>query len=69
MGGNNMYKIIIDGADDEVTFTNFNVAVYFCGMEFGYEGDAWDEVKRSGDLYMLEDFLNSDGIFAEVVEF
>lgn len=63
-----MYKIIIEGTDDEVTFTHFNVAVFFCEQEFGYEGLAWYEMKKSGDLYMLESFLNDDGVFAEVVE-
>jgi hypothetical protein len=64
-----MYKIIIDGSDTEVTITEMSVATYFCELEYGYEGEAWEEVKRSNDLYMLEDFLNSDGVFAEVIEF
>jgi hypothetical protein len=63
-----MYKIIIDGADTEVTIVAFDMAIFFCEQEYGYEGEAWEEVKRSGDLYMIEDFLNSDGVFAEVTE-
>jgi hypothetical protein len=63
-----MYKIIIDGADTEVTIAAFDMAIFFCEQEYGYEGEAWELVKRTNNFYELESFLNDDGIFAEVVK-
>jgi hypothetical protein len=63
-----MYKIIIDGSDTEVAITAFDMAIFFCEQEYGYEGEVWELVKRTNDFYELESFLNDDGIFAEVVK-
>jgi hypothetical protein len=63
-----MYKIIIDGADTEVTIAAFEMAIFFCEQEYGYEGEAWELIKKSNDFHELADFLTGDGIYAEVVK-
>ena len=51
----------------EFDFTNFNKAVVTLEEEYGYEGLAWDMIVASDDLEILCDFLNTDGIDAELV--
>ncbi len=63
-------KIVIAGldADYHKSFTDFKEAINFCENEYGYEGEEWNYVKCSNDLFELEMFLNDDGVFAEVDE-
>ncbi|MED1863405.1 hypothetical protein P4V41_08045 [Fictibacillus nanhaiensis] len=51
-----------------MNFTDFDAAIKFSEVEYGYEGEAWKQVKNSNDFYQLEMFLNEDGIFADVEE-
>ncbi|HDR5136109.1 TPA: hypothetical protein QCS04_002441, partial [Bacillus anthracis] len=50
----------------EYEFTRFESAVRTLEQEYGYEGEAWEMVVASGDLEILSDFLNSDGLNAEI---
>ena len=52
----------------EYEFNRFEKAVSTLSEEYGYEGLAWDMVVASGDLEILMDFLESDGLDAEIVE-
>jgi len=56
--------LIIDSGYLE--FRNFDKAVEGLELEYGYEGMGWEMVKASGDMDVLLDFLESDGINAEV---
>ena len=51
----------------ELEFTNLNKAVVMLEEEYGFEGLAWDMIVASDDLEILCDFLNTDGIHAELV--
>lgn len=57
-------KLIVNYGDFE--FTDFNKAVHALSSEYGYSGKAWNAVVSSGDLNVLCDFLNDDGIDAEI---
>ncbi|MEK4522769.1 hypothetical protein NSQ95_05580 [Psychrobacillus sp. FSL W7-1457] len=50
----------------EYEFTRFERAVSELQEEYGYEGLAWDMVVTSGDFDVLCDFLNGDGLDAEL---
>ncbi len=50
----------------EFEFTNFNRAIRELEYKYGYEGEAWDMVVTSNDLEVLCDFLNEDGLLAEL---
>lgn len=50
----------------EYEFTRFENAVSELQEEYGYEGLAWDMVVASGDFEILCDFLNGDGLDAEL---
>ncbi|MCU4771683.1 hypothetical protein [Bacillus cereus] len=50
----------------EYNFTDFNRAVNTLSEEYGFEGEAWEMVVASGDLEILSDFLNADGLNAEI---
>lgn len=50
----------------EYNFTDFNRAVNILSEEYGFEGEAWEMVVASGDLEILSDFLNADGLNAEI---
>ncbi|MGA4519288.1 hypothetical protein ACPA0F_18680 [Solibacillus silvestris] len=52
--------------DGEYEFTNFTIAVIALEVEYGYEGPAWDMVVASDDIEVLCDFLNDDGVEAEL---
>lgn len=52
----------------EFEFASFNVAVVELENYYGFEGLAWEMVVASGDFEILEDFLNGDGLSAELVE-
>jgi regulator of ribonuclease activity B len=58
-------KLIVNYGDFE--FTDFNKAVHTLSSEYGYSGKAWNAVVSRGDLNALCDFLNDDGIDAEIV--
>ena len=51
----------------EYEFTNFNKAVVTLKEEYGYEGHGWELIVASGDLEILCDFLNTDGVEAELL--
>lgn len=51
----------------EYKFTNFDNAVSVLEEEKGYEGEAWDIVTASNDLYVLCGFLRVEGVDAEIV--
>lgn len=57
-------KLVINGGEYE--FINFDNAVSELQEKYGYEGLAWDMVVASGDLEILCEFLNDDGIDAEM---
>ncbi|PFC43009.1 hypothetical protein CN300_19745 [Bacillus thuringiensis] len=50
----------------EYEFTRFESAVRTLEQEYGYEGEAWEMVVASCDLEILSDFLNADGLNAEI---
>lgn len=50
----------------EFEFTRFERAVSELQEEYGYEGLAWDMIVASGDFDVLCDFLNDDGLHAEL---
>lgn len=50
----------------EYELTNFNKAVVTLQEVFGYEGQAWNSVTASGDLELLCEFLQEDGVDAEL---
>lgn len=50
----------------EFTFTRFEQAIRELEEEYGYEGLAWDMVVASGDFEILADFLETDGLVAEL---
>lgn len=52
----------------EYEFTRFEKAVATLQEEYGYEGLAWDMVVASEDFEILQDFLNDDGVLAEINE-
>lgn len=52
----------------EVLTSDFNRAVNELEEEYGFEGLAWDMVVASDDFEILIDFLNADGLHAELVE-
>lgn len=52
----------------EYEYTNFNKAIKVLEEEYGYEGLAWEMVKASNDMEILAEFLEQDGISAEVEE-
>lgn len=47
-------------------FTEFKVAVNTLEKEFGFEGEAWEKVSASNDMFALLRFLINDGIKAEM---
>lgn len=51
----------------EFEFTKFERAISELQEEYGYEGLAWEMVVASGDLEILCDFLNDDGLDAELI--
>ncbi|MGG0667880.1 hypothetical protein ABE073_05040 [Lederbergia citrisecunda] len=50
----------------EYEFTSFQQAEDVLQQEYGYQGFAWDMVVASDDFEILCDFLNSDGVHAEL---
>jgi hypothetical protein len=52
----------------EFEFTRFDRAVSEFQEEYGYEGLAWEMVVASNDFEILCEFLNSDGLDAELEE-
>ncbi|MED2789682.1 hypothetical protein P4261_29040 [Bacillus thuringiensis] len=50
----------------EYEFTRFEGAVRTLEHEYGYEGEAWEMVVTSGDLEIVCDFLNGDGLHAGI---
>lgn len=52
----------------EIETSRFNCAIYELEEEYGYEGLAWDLIVSSGDFENLADFLNGDGLHAELTE-
>lgn len=58
-------KLIVNFGEFE--FTRFDAAWSTMATEYGYEGMAWNLVIESEDFDVLADFLNDDGIDAEVV--
>lgn len=42
----------------------FDAAIEFCEMSFGYEGMAWDMVKDTRKLENLQEFLANNGVDA-----
>lgn len=50
----------------EFEFTRYERAVSELQEEYGYEGLAWDMVVASDDFEILCDFLNGDGLHAEL---
>jgi len=54
--------------DGEYEFRSFRSAVESLQEEYGYEGLEWDMVVASDDLEILCDFLNADGLYAEIEE-
>ncbi|MEK4006516.1 hypothetical protein [Paenibacillus sp. FSL H3-0333] len=54
--------LIIQLEDTDKEFDFFKPAVKFCEYEFGYEGEAWNDVVRSNSMSELYYFLEDDGI-------
>jgi len=52
----------------EFEFMGFERAVSELQEEYGYEGFAWDMVVASDDFEVLRDFLNDDGLYAELTD-
>ena len=52
----------------EILTSNFNRAVNELEEEYGFGGLAWYRVVASDDFEILIDFLNADGLHAELVE-
>ncbi|QHJ03715.1 hypothetical protein [Bacillus sp. AM1(2019)] len=46
----------------------FDHAVEVCEAAFGYEGVAWEQVKNSGDISTLLQWLVEDGADADILE-
>lgn len=61
-----MSKYMLSLEFGEFEFTNFSKAVSTLEEEYGYEGIAWDMVVASEDMWILCEFLNEDGISAEL---
>lgn len=59
-----MQTLVINGG--EVIFTKFDKAVKYFEEEYGYEGTFWEILVSSSDFEMLTDFLQSDGVDAEL---
>lgn len=57
-------RLVVNGGEFE--FTRFERAVSELQEEYGYEGLAWEMVVASGDFDILCDFLNGDGLDAEL---
>ncbi|MEB8805930.1 hypothetical protein P4G82_29830 [Bacillus cereus] len=50
----------------EYEFTRFESAVRTLEQEYGYEVEVWEMVVASGDLDILSEFLNADGLSSEI---
>lgn len=61
-----MEMIIINYGEYEIT--NFQRAIETMEEDYGFEGLAWEMVKAGGDMGILADFLEEDGISAELEE-
>jgi hypothetical protein len=48
---------------DDTRFTDFDEAIKYIEEEHGYEGEYWNRVKASRSFDILEQFLDSDGVF------
>ncbi|MNK57570.1 hypothetical protein D3C87_766290 [compost metagenome] len=55
--------LIIQLENEDKEFDSFNAAIKFCEEEFGFEGEAWDEVVESLSLNELYYFLEDDGVY------
>ncbi|MFA2694559.1 hypothetical protein [Bacillus mycoides] len=49
---------------DDIYFnkTQFDSMIGYCEEQYGFEGQAWDEVKSSKDVKVLLEFLEDDGV-------
>ncbi|PZT57344.1 hypothetical protein [Paenibacillus silvae] len=55
--------LIIQLENEDKEFDNFKSAIDFCEDEFGFEGQAWDEVVNSLSMSELFYFLEDDGVW------
>lgn len=52
---------------DHYEYTDdFDEAIDFCEIAYGFEDSEWVEVKNSKDFYKLAEFLESKGIETEI---
>lgn len=55
-------KLIVD----EKEFTDFYLAIRYLEWKYGFAGEAWYQIVKDQTFKGLVDFLNGDGVHAEL---